>query len=162
MGLLRAKELMLTNRMLSAEEACAWGIVNRGVPAGELMAEDRKMALSFASRPTKAFGCLRQLLHTADSGTLQTQLDLETRSIAGMMRTHDSPHGLESFLYKKPPGFKGPERLRRRRAPGSGSRWRAARLRRASNRRIKPAKAPRSCPPPPGAAPAPRPARWPV
>lgn len=58
-GLLRAMELMLTNRMLSAEEACAWGIVNRGVPAGELMAEDRKMALSFASRPTKAFGCLR-------------------------------------------------------------------------------------------------------
>lgn len=59
MGLLRAKELMLTNCMLSAEGACAWGIVNRGVPAGELMAEARAMALSFASRPTKAFGCLR-------------------------------------------------------------------------------------------------------
>ena len=106
-GLLRAKELLFTNRLLSAEEACAWGMVNRVVPAADLMAEAGKLAASFASGPTKAFGGLKQLLQTAYADTFETQLDRETRSIAGMMRTHDGPHGLESFLNKKAPEFQG-------------------------------------------------------
>ncbi len=106
-GLLRAKELLFTNRLLSAEEACNWGIVNRVVADADLMAEARTMARKFATGPTKAFGGLKQLLQTAYVETFETQLDRETRSIAGMMRTHDGPHGIEAFLNKQPPGFTG-------------------------------------------------------
>lgn len=106
-GLLRAKELLLTNRVLTADEACQWGMVSRVVPAADLAAEARKLAETFAAGPTKAYGGIKQLLHTAYSETFETQLDRETRSISGMMRTHDGPHGLDSFLDKRAPSFKG-------------------------------------------------------
>lgn len=106
-GLLRAKELMLTNRTLTAEEARDWGIVNRVVPAEDLMPEARKLAAGFAKGPTKAFGGVKRLLETAFSESFETQLDKETRSIAAMMRTRDAPHGIESFLAKKTPEYRG-------------------------------------------------------
>ena len=106
-GLLRAKELLLTNRLLSAQEACDWGMVTRVVPAESLMDEARKLAATFASGPTRAFGGLKQLLQSAYSNPMETQLELETRSISQMMRTYDGPHGLNAFLNKKKPEFKG-------------------------------------------------------
>ena len=106
-GLLRAKELLFTNRRLTAAEACDWGMVNKIVPASRLMEEAQEVATNFASGPTKAYGGLKRLLLTAYSDTLETQLERETQGISGMMRTHDGPHGLESFLGKKTPEFKG-------------------------------------------------------
>lgn len=106
-GLLRAKELMLTNRVLTAEEACNWGMVTRVVAPEDLMTEARKLAAEFANGPTKAFGGVKRLLETAYAESLETQLDKETRSIAAMMRTHDGPHGVASFLAKRKPEYRG-------------------------------------------------------
>ncbi|NRB36482.1 MAG: enoyl-CoA hydratase/isomerase family protein [Rhodobacteraceae bacterium] len=106
-GLLRAKELVLTNRVLSAQEACDWGLVTRVVPADDLMSEAREIAARFAAGPTKAYGGAKRLLQTAYSESFEAQLDKETRSIAAMMRTHDGPHGIRSFLNKQTPAFKG-------------------------------------------------------
>lgn len=106
-GLLRAKELLLTNRVLTAKEACEWGMVSRVVPGSELMAEARRLAQTFAAGPTKAYGGIKQLLLTAYSEGFETQMDRETRAISGTMRTHDGPHGLDSFLNKRTPSFKG-------------------------------------------------------
>lgn len=106
-GLLRAKELMLSNRTLSAEEACDWGMVNKVVPADALMDEARKIAAGFAAGPSLAYGGVKRLLQTAFSDTLETQLDKEGVSISSMMRGHDGPHGVASFLAKQKPAFKG-------------------------------------------------------
>jgi len=106
-GLLRAKELMLTNRVLSAVEAQAWGLANRVVAAETVMDEARAMAKKIASGPTKAFGGVKRLLDTAFSDGLETQLDRETRSIANMMLTVDGPAGIAAFLAKKTPQFEG-------------------------------------------------------
>lgn len=106
-GLLRSKELMLTNRVLTAAEAQEWGIVNRVCAPGDLMEEARSLVEKFAAGPTKAFGGVKRLALTAYSDTMETQLDHETRSIAAMMDTHDGPHGLNSFLHKQKPVFRG-------------------------------------------------------
>jgi 2-(1,2-epoxy-1,2-dihydrophenyl)acetyl-CoA isomerase len=106
-GMLRAKELLFTNRLLSAQEACDWGMVTRVVPADSLMDEALKMAAAFASGPTRAFGGLKQLLQTTYSDSMETQLERETRHISSMMRTYDGPHGLNAFLNKQKPQFKG-------------------------------------------------------
>jgi 2-(1,2-epoxy-1,2-dihydrophenyl)acetyl-CoA isomerase len=106
-GLLRAKELMLTNRVLTAAEACGWGLVTRVVPAEDLAAEARKVAEGFAAGPTKAYGNTKRLLETAFREGLEAQLDRETRSIAEMMRTHDGPEGIGAFLHKRAPKFEG-------------------------------------------------------
>ncbi len=106
-GLLRAKELMLTNRVLTAAEAQDWGLVNKVVPPEAVLDEARAMAQQIASGPTKAFGGVKRLLDTAFSDGLETQLDRETRSIADMMRTDDGPAGIATFLAKEPPRFEG-------------------------------------------------------
>ena len=106
-GLLRAKELLFTNRVLSAEEACAWGLVNKVVPEAELMAEAQALAARFAAGPTKAYGALKQLLLDAYAEPLESQLEHETRSIAAMIDSRDGRHGIESFVEKKTPRFEG-------------------------------------------------------
>ena len=106
-GLLRAKELMLTNRVLTAQEALDWGLVNKVVAQEAVLLEAQKMAKHIASGPTKAYGGVKRLLDTAFSGGLETQLDRETRSIADSMRTDDGPAGIASFLAKNTPTFTG-------------------------------------------------------
>ncbi len=106
-GLLRAKELLFTNRVLSAEEACAWGLANKVVPPDALMAEARSLAAGFAQGPTRVFGALKQLLLSAYDSPLESQLERETRNIAMTVGSRDGRHGIESFLAKKPPSFQG-------------------------------------------------------
>lgn len=66
-GLLRAKELMLTNRVLTADEAQAWGLVNKVVPTETVIDGARAMAQCIGTGPTTAFGGLKRLLDTAFS-----------------------------------------------------------------------------------------------
>ena len=106
-GLLRAKELILTNRLLSAEEACAWGLVSKVVPDDQLMDAAMGQARAFAGGPTKAFGIAKNLLTTAYSEGLESQLDAESRGIAITMSSRDGRHGIDSFLHKKKPEFTG-------------------------------------------------------
>jgi 2-(1,2-epoxy-1,2-dihydrophenyl)acetyl-CoA isomerase len=106
-GLLRAKELILMNRQLSAEEALAWGVVNRIVPPTDLHSHSMDVAMKFASGPTKAFGGVKRLLASGASEALERQLQREAQSIADMLETHDGPHGIESFLKKEKPRFVG-------------------------------------------------------
>lgn len=106
-GLMRAKELVLTNRVLSAEEAVEWGIAAKVVPANRLMDEAMELAGRFAMGPTKAYGGAKRLLLSAFNASLESQLDAESRSIVDMARTHDGPHGIDSFANKRKPQFKG-------------------------------------------------------
>ena len=106
-GLLRAKELVLTNRVLSAEEALSWGIVSRVVAGDDLMSEANKLAATFAAGPTRAYGGSKRLLMSAYQASLETQLEDETVSIAAMTRTADGRHGIDAFANKQKPSFEG-------------------------------------------------------
>lgn len=106
-GLLRAKELVLTNRVLNAREALEWGIVNKVVEPDELMGEAMTVAKQFAEGPTKAYGQAKHLLHTAFSEAMESQLEFESQGIASMMRTADARGGLDAFLNKRKPEFSG-------------------------------------------------------
>ena len=106
-GLLKAKELFLTNRMLTAKEAVEWGFVNEVTDHDNLMNRAGELASKFAQGPTKAFGGVKRMLLSSFSNPIEAQLDQETRHIVGTMDTHDGPHGLDAFLNKKKPSFKG-------------------------------------------------------
>jgi 2-(1,2-epoxy-1,2-dihydrophenyl)acetyl-CoA isomerase len=106
-GLKRAMELTLTNRLFSAREAEHWGIVTRIVPDGELMAQADALAVQLASGPTLAYGAAKRLLHSGWTEPLETQMELESRSIADMGRTADAREGIGAFLAKRQPTYKG-------------------------------------------------------
>jgi 2-(1,2-epoxy-1,2-dihydrophenyl)acetyl-CoA isomerase len=107
-GLLRAKELILTNRSLTAEEACNWGMVNKVVHPDQLMQEALGLAATLAAGPTKAFGASKRLLTTAFSASMETQLEFESASITNIVRTtSDARDAITAFLNRQQPEFKG-------------------------------------------------------
>jgi 2-(1,2-epoxy-1,2-dihydrophenyl)acetyl-CoA isomerase len=106
-GLRRAVELMLTNRLLSAQEALEWGIVNRVVPDASLAAEAGALAAELAAGPTGAFGAVKKLLLASATAALETQMELEARGIADAARSADGREGIAAFLEKRAPVFRG-------------------------------------------------------
>jgi 2-(1,2-epoxy-1,2-dihydrophenyl)acetyl-CoA isomerase len=106
-GLRRAMDLMLNNRRLTAGEALEWGLVNRVVPADELMDAVREEAGRLSRGGTLAFGAVKRMLHGSFSGSLETQMEMEARSIADMSRTRDGREGISAFLDKRRPHFQG-------------------------------------------------------
>jgi 2-(1,2-epoxy-1,2-dihydrophenyl)acetyl-CoA isomerase len=106
-GMRRAMELMLTNRRLTAAEAMDWGLINQVVPDDRLMVEAMDLARRLAGGATLAFGAVKRMLHESFAGTLETQMELEARSIAAMARTADGREGIAAFLAKRKPEFRG-------------------------------------------------------
>lgn len=106
-GLRRARDLMLTNRMLSADEALEMGVIDRVVPDDELMDAAMAQATAFAAGPTRAYGATKRLLQDSWANGLETQMDRETRSIADLTRTADAAEGIDAFVNKRTPDFKG-------------------------------------------------------
>jgi 2-(1,2-epoxy-1,2-dihydrophenyl)acetyl-CoA isomerase len=103
----RARELMLTNRLLNASEALEWGVVNDVVAPEELMDSARALATKIANGPTQAFGQVKALLDGSFDHSLETQMELEARAIAGLVVSADGQEGLHAFLDKRKPEFKG-------------------------------------------------------
>jgi 2-(1,2-epoxy-1,2-dihydrophenyl)acetyl-CoA isomerase len=106
-GMRRAMELMLTNRRLSAQEALEWGLINQVVAPDELMPTATALAHELAGGGTLAFGGVKRMLHESLSGTLETQMEMEARSIAQMSNTDDGREGIAAFFEKRRPEFKG-------------------------------------------------------
>jgi 2-(1,2-epoxy-1,2-dihydrophenyl)acetyl-CoA isomerase len=106
-GLKRALELTLTNRIFSAQEALQWGLVTRVVPDHEFLAQARALAVQLANGPTRAYGISKRLLHSGWAETLETQVENESQAIANSARTADAREGITAFLEKHPPKYKG-------------------------------------------------------
>ncbi|MED5338548.1 MAG: enoyl-CoA hydratase-related protein [Pseudomonadota bacterium] len=106
-GLRRAQELMFTNRLLSAEEAAEWGVVTRVVADEALMDEALALAAEMAAGPTRAYGQIKTLLASTFGATLETQMEFESLSIAGMAKTADGRNGIAAFLEKRKVTFTG-------------------------------------------------------
>ena len=105
----RARELMLTNRVLSSQEALDWGVVNQVVPDADLQTEAMALARKLAAGPTAAFGAVKTLLNGTFEQTLESQMELEARSIAGLAADGDGDgrEGISAFVEKRKPQFKG-------------------------------------------------------
>jgi 2-(1,2-epoxy-1,2-dihydrophenyl)acetyl-CoA isomerase len=103
----RARELMLTNRVLSAQEALDWGVVNQVVADGEALPAAQKLAAKLAQGPTQAYGQVKALLDSSFDHSLESQMELEARAIAGLVGNPDGQEGLHAFLDKRKPQFSG-------------------------------------------------------
>jgi 2-(1,2-epoxy-1,2-dihydrophenyl)acetyl-CoA isomerase len=104
-GFKRAMELTLTNRVLSAREACEWGLVTEVVAAEKLAARAEELARSLAQGPTGAFGAAKRLLHSGWNQSLETQMELESKAIAETGGTADGKEGIRAFVEKRKAKF---------------------------------------------------------
>jgi enoyl-CoA hydratase/carnithine racemase len=104
-GVRRAKELMLTGRWLGAEEALAWGLVNRVVPAGMLAATLTEIGQDLAAKSLSAAAVAKALVGRALDVDLASGLALERALVAQHMRSADAAEGLRAFAEKRRPRF---------------------------------------------------------
>lgn len=106
-GLRRAKEMILHNRILSAAEALDWGLIDRVVPLADLPAEAEAVAAALAAGPTVAYGKMRRLLWRSFSVDLDDQLIAELEAITECGATADAREGVIAFVERRPPKFTG-------------------------------------------------------
>lgn len=106
-GFKRALELTLTNRVLSAREACEWGLVTEVVAEEKLAHRSEELARSLAQGPTGAFGSAKRLFHSGWNQSLETQMELESRAIAAAGGTGDGKEGIRAFVEKRKTKFGG-------------------------------------------------------
>ena len=107
LGAARAFEWMTSNRRLTAAEAHAWGLVSEVVEADALQARAAELAAFYAAMPTRGAGMTKRLFDHADTATLEEQLELEAQLQAAATQTADFREGVQAFLEKRPPEFKG-------------------------------------------------------
>jgi 2-(1,2-epoxy-1,2-dihydrophenyl)acetyl-CoA isomerase len=106
-GLRRALDLTLTNRMLSAREALDWGLVSQVVPDGEFVARVDALAQELSQGPTRALGAAKRLLWTGWNESLETQMAHESETISQVAKTSDAHEGIAAFTGKRAPQFRG-------------------------------------------------------
>jgi len=106
-----AMEMLLTGRWLDAEEAARWGLVNRVVPAAELMAEARALADSLAAGPPLVFAAIKEIVREAEDMKFQDALNRITRSqfetVERLYRSEDQKEGARAFAENRDPIWKG-------------------------------------------------------
>lgn len=106
-GFHRANELFFTARVLSAQEAFEWGIVNRVLPDEEFESALLALAQDLAKRPTRSIARTKLLLNQSLGLNWKMQLEKEKEAIAWSSTTPDFVEGVTAFVEKRKPSFDG-------------------------------------------------------
>jgi 2-(1,2-epoxy-1,2-dihydrophenyl)acetyl-CoA isomerase len=106
-GLKTAMEIALLGDRFDAATAKQRGLVNFVVPAADLAAETAKLAGRLAAGPTHAIGNTKALLNASLGRDLETQLAAEAASFADCAAADDMEEGLNAFVAKRRPVYKG-------------------------------------------------------
>jgi 2-(1,2-epoxy-1,2-dihydrophenyl)acetyl-CoA isomerase len=106
-GLARAKELVFSGRAFGAEEAHAWGLVQRIVPEEQALEEALALAQEYAEGPTLALAMAKQLFAASVSPSLEQYLEMELLVGPQLSQTSDHAEGTAAFMEKRKPRFTG-------------------------------------------------------
>ncbi|HEV2461277.1 MAG TPA: enoyl-CoA hydratase-related protein [Ktedonobacterales bacterium] len=106
-GKYRAMELCLTGRRVTAQEALAWGLVNKVVPEGQHVDAAKQLAREVAKQPPIAARFVKEAVLKAFETPLEEGLLYEKRLFALLFSTEDQKEGMRAFLAKESPKFTG-------------------------------------------------------
>lgn len=106
-GIARAKELLLLGRPVTGEQAAAWGMVHRAVPAADLDTATDELVEELAAGPTVAIGLLKRGINGALDGGIVEAMEAEAMALELSSRTGDFREGLAAFTERRDPKFEG-------------------------------------------------------
>lgn len=107
MGLARARKFLLLNETLDARTSLAAGLVDEICTVDEYTGRANTIASQLAAGPTKAYGEIRRLLLSAETQSLETQLENEAQALAKCAGSSDAREGLTAFAEKRKPAYTG-------------------------------------------------------
>jgi enoyl-CoA hydratase len=105
-GKSKAMDLILSGRMMDAQEAERSGLVARVVPAASLMDETMKLAATIASLSLPSVLAAKEAVNRALETSLSEGLRFERRIFHGLFATEDQKEGMTAFIAKRPAQFK--------------------------------------------------------
>lgn len=106
-GLQRATALTMLAEKLPAKEAEKIGLIYKAVSDDVFEAEVNALAEQLASMPTRGLGLTKKAFNASLSNDLETQLDVEEQLQYTASQTHDYQEGVQAFLEKRKPKFRG-------------------------------------------------------
>jgi len=105
-GIAMARELVFTGAVIGADEALRIGLVNRVVPAADLLATARATATTIAQMGPLAISEAKKVMREGEGRSLRDANALEIEGFAGCFETDDQKEGMTAFLEKRAPQFK--------------------------------------------------------
>ena len=105
-GKAKAMDMVLTGRMMSAEEAERSGLVARVVPADDLLPEALKAAATIAGMSLTAVLTAKEAINQAFETTLAQGVKYERRAFYALFATEDQKEGMTAFMEKRKPNFR--------------------------------------------------------
>ena len=108
LGIGGAQELLFQNARLSASAARDLGLVHEVCAPEELIGRAADRARRLSEGPTREYGTLKQLMLSAFSESLDSQMVLERRSAVEAARGPELPEGIQAFIEKRSPRFPPP------------------------------------------------------
>lgn len=106
-GLQRATAMMFLADKVSADQALQYGMIYKVSTAENLMIEATEIATRLSQMPTKGFGLTKRALNESLFNSLEDQLEIEEDLQAKAASTYDNQEGINAFLEKRKPVFKG-------------------------------------------------------
>jgi enoyl-CoA hydratase len=106
-GKAQAMEMVLTGRMMDAEEAERAGLVSRVVPAADLIEEAVKTATTIAGMAQLAVKANKEMVNAAFEMPLAQGVQFESRLFNGLFGTQDQKEGMAAFVEKRPGEWTG-------------------------------------------------------
>jgi len=103
----KAKELILTGKMISAQEAFQMGMVNRVFPQASLMEEAKKVAAQIAANGAVGVRLAKMVMDAGFNMDLEKACSLESYTFGIGFSTEDQKEGMTAFVEKRKPNFKG-------------------------------------------------------
>lgn len=106
-GMQRAAALMFTGDKVTAQDAVAMGMIYKAFSDEDFVTEVRKMAENMAQMPTLGIGLTKRLLNHSFSNSIEQQLAMEKEVQVQAGSSYDFKEGVQAFLEKRKPQFKG-------------------------------------------------------
>jgi enoyl-CoA hydratase/carnithine racemase len=103
----RAKDLLMTARSISADEALSWGLVNRVAPAANLLPTAVALAKQIAANAPLAVGLAKLVVDQGDGVPKFTQMAIERWAQSQLIDSADVAEAVQAFMQKRPPKFRG-------------------------------------------------------
>jgi enoyl-CoA hydratase len=104
-GKSKAMEMVLTGRMMDAEEAERANLVARVVPVGDLLDEALKLAATIAEKSQPVVAMAKEAVNVAYETSLHEGIRFERRVFYATFATDDRKEGMQAFVEKRTPNF---------------------------------------------------------